>query len=214
MTKICLLTVILIVQGLQASSGDSLGIRASKGTRDLIIGGTDADPKKFPFFSWLNFQGDTFSSISSCGGTLINPDVVMTAAQCIFGIKNIDVWVNSTSRKFSNYEYFRKSKQIVTHPKFSLSKNGNDIGLIFLDSPVKNVPVARLNRNVSVPGDVRSIVTAIGFGRTTQNSFGNYSTVIFDSCSTLFSHLLLFRIKVTISSQQMMIIRVKRIPRL
>jgi secreted trypsin-like serine protease len=186
MTKICWLTVSLIMQGLQISLSDSHGIRASKVSRDLIIGGKDADPKVYPFFTWLNIEVDSFSSsLSSCGGTLIHSDVVMTAAQCIYGKKNIDVWVNSTSSKISEFEYLRQAKQIVTHPSYSRSKNGNDIGLIFLDSPVNNVPLARLNRNTSVPGNVRSLVTAIGFGRTTMSSYGKYLIMIFVKCSAL-----------------------------
>jgi Trypsin len=99
--------------------------------------------------------------------------VILTAAHCIFGSANIDVWVNSTTREASNFEYFRKSARTVIHPKFDYyNKIGNDIGLIFLDSPVNNVPLMPWNRNISIPGDYRRIVSAIGFGQTSSGGDG------------------------------------------
>jgi secreted trypsin-like serine protease len=164
---------LFIVQGFLVSSGLSNVVDAYGSSRDLIIGGSKADATKYPFFAWLNFDLGSFPSSSiptSCGGTLINSDVVMTSARCLIDAESIDVWVNSTSRDYSDYEYFRTSKRIVTHPKYSRYSSGNDIGLIFLDSPVKNVPIVQINRDSAVPGNKRTLVTAIGFGRTRSSS--------------------------------------------
>jgi secreted trypsin-like serine protease len=145
-------------------------IRSTKQSRELksrIVGGHVADPTKYPFFAWLNIEYSDWSSSGNtfCGGTLIAPDVVMTAAHCLYGFDNIDVWVNATTRAPSDYEYFRKTIRKVIHPKYQSSKFGNDIGLLFLESPVTNVPLVQRNRNMSLPGNTRTIITAIGFGR-------------------------------------------------
>jgi secreted trypsin-like serine protease len=165
---------LFILQGFLVSSGLSNVVDAYGSSRDLIIGGSKADATKYPFFALLTFDLGSFPSSSiptSCGGTLINSDVVMTSARCLNDAESIDVWVNSTSRDYSEYEYFRTSKRIVTHPKYVQYSSGNDISLIFLDSPVKNVPVVQINRDSAVPGDKRTLVTAIGFGRTIASSY-------------------------------------------
>jgi trypsin len=148
------------------------------------VGGHLADPTKYPFFTWLNIEYDLSPTGSVfCGGTLIARDVVMTAAHCLNGFKNIDVWVNATSRKSSDYEYLRKSVRNVIHPKYQSSSYGNDIGLIFLDSPVNNVPLVQRNRNTSLPGNTRTLITAIGFGRisTSGNTPENLMEVTYFS---------------------------------
>jgi secreted trypsin-like serine protease len=173
-TPFTLLFLILIqeVSGDFQSSNDSI---SSQQLKSRIIGGFIANPKNYPFYSWLNIQLSSMTGFESafCGGSLVAPDVILTAAHCLFGSANIDVWVNSTTRKASDFEYFRKSARTVIHPKFDYyNKIGNDVGLIFLDSPVNNVPLMPWNRNISIPGDHRRIVSAIGFGQTSSGGVG------------------------------------------
>jgi secreted trypsin-like serine protease len=155
---------------------DDKEISASLPSRALgsrIIGGYAANPKKYPFFAWLNIKLESFTQDTTfCGGTLIAPDVVMTAAHCLEYSSAIDVWVNSTTRKANDYEYFRKSIRTVVHPKYIGNKPGYDIALVFLDSPVKEVPLVTRSNNSSLPGNLRSLVTAIGFGQSKSSSGG------------------------------------------
>jgi secreted trypsin-like serine protease len=150
-----------------ALSESEEALSASTFSRDLesrIIGGKIAKSAGYPFYSWLHIQVSPFDS-GFCGGTLIAPDVVLTAAHCIEYAMNVDVWVNSTSHAYSGYEHYRNSIQKVTHPGYQ-PYNGiyqNDIGMIILNSSVNGVPLLRLNRNGSLPAS-RSNVTAIGFG--------------------------------------------------
>lgn len=52
-----------------------------------IVGGTTADPDRYPYFAKLMFsgtyQGVTYPSTRFCGGALIAPDKIVTAAHCI-----------------------------------------------------------------------------------------------------------------------------------
>jgi secreted trypsin-like serine protease len=153
----------------------------SMSSRDLgsrVIGGYAADPKKYPFYTWLNIQLSSIfgSDTTFCGGSLIAPDVVMTAAHCLEASVNIDVWVNSTTRKVSDYEYFRKSIRKVVHPKYKTGSPGYDIALVFLDSPVKEVSTVTRNTNTSLPGNIRTLVTAIGLGRDKLSYSGGFPT--------------------------------------
>jgi secreted trypsin-like serine protease len=53
--------------------------------RDLnnrIIGGTVANAKRYPYYTYLSVSYQSGSS-SFCGGSLVNSDVVLTAAHCI-----------------------------------------------------------------------------------------------------------------------------------
>jgi hypothetical protein len=97
----------------------------------------------------------------------------MTAASCFLFTSDpicLDIWVNSTTRELSEYEYYRNYTRIVKHPKyfpgFHRRFPGYDIALVFLDSPVNEVPLVVRNTNVSFPGNNRTKVTAIGFGKT------------------------------------------------
>jgi secreted trypsin-like serine protease len=156
--------------GLGSLESDSLHNR-DLGSR--IIGGTIANPSRYPFYTLVKlftYYGD----IGFCGGTLISPEVVLTAAHCIDPdstyVSSAELWINSTSVKYSEYEHFRKANRLVVHPDFNPTTLVNDIALIFLDAPVVGVPLVLMNRNASFPGDKsRDLLTAIGLGATGIN---------------------------------------------
>ena len=171
--------------GLHISSG-SVESNALQGhNRDLasrIIGGTIANPRRYPYYTLVKLY---FSGGASgfCGGSLIAPDVVLTAAHCVSDdsfdpLSSVELWVNSTSVKYSEYEYFRKAIRWIIHPEYHPTTFLNDIALLFLDVPVVGVPLVLMNRNASFPGDnSRNRLTAIGLGATrvnvTESPFGN-----------------------------------------
>lgn len=148
--------------------------------RDLenrIIGGTAPSQKRFPYYTYVMI-GTGYGKSSACGGSLIAADVVLTAAHCLesdayFGgsVLGVDVYVNSTTAKYSEYEYFRAGIDWVVHPDRDPEKLSNDIALIFLDTPVTGVPLVKINRDASIPVDVNpSALTAIGRGADIANS--------------------------------------------
>ena len=156
--------------GLGSIESDSLHNR-DLGSR--IIGGTIANPSRYPFYTLVKLYS-SYGYTGFCGGSLISPEVVLTAAHCVtddfYPPTRIELWVNSSSVKYSEYEYFRKATRWVVHPDWDQRTTLNDIALIFLDAPVVGVPLVLMNRNASFPGDKsRDLLTAIGLGVTGIN---------------------------------------------
>eukprot|EP01082_Thalassiosira_pseudonana_P003005 g3497.t1 g3497 contig12:2188440-2189856(-) len=133
------------------------------GPTPRIIGGDEADVGRYPYIVSLQDNVGHF-----CGGSLIAPDVVLTAAHCSgtnYGNVRIVVGSHTTTPQGSNADIVSIQKLYV-HPRYNENSSENDYAVIFLKRPTtSNVPFVRLNREEMMPtnGDV---LTAIGWGDT------------------------------------------------
>lgn len=136
-----------------------------------IVGGKVANPTRYPFYTYVTIKkkkaGSSKYEYSVCGGSLIAQDVVLTAAHCIDANKpivSVTVNVNYTSDvDTTGYEYPRKVTKRIPYPMYNSDTDVADLGILILDSPVKGVPLVKLNTASSTPTNGQSL-SVIGFG--------------------------------------------------
>lgn len=139
--------------------------RLSDDTR--IVGGRDTSIEEYPWQITLRRKGSpelTFKH--SCGGSVLNERVVLTAAHCIINRNPKEyVVVAGTSHKSGSDGVLTRVAKFVWHERYNSSIYDNDVALIHLESPLplnhhSIVPVS-LASEIPNAGDV---VTITGWG--------------------------------------------------
>ncbi|OQS03437.1 serine protease family S01A [Thraustotheca clavata] len=120
----------------------SLAVASAQVTEDghpEIVGGTEVPIGQYKYISGL--RGGSATSSSRCGGTLIAPKYILTAAHCVKGFK-IDyaaIGTHYTSGS-KDGERIRVVKQIA-HPQWTNADMHYDFGILELEKPSKETPV-------------------------------------------------------------------------
>uniref|UniRef100_A0A3Q2QV05 Peptidase S1 domain-containing protein n=1 Tax=Fundulus heteroclitus TaxID=8078 RepID=A0A3Q2QV05_FUNHE len=124
-----------------------------------IVGGEEAPPGSWPWQVSLHIYNHI------CGGSLINDQWVMTAAQCIPSL--VTVYLGRQSQEGSNpNEVVRKAAQIIIHPDYNPGTSNNDIALLKLSQPVNFTsyisPVCLAASNSTFSSGVNTWITGWG----------------------------------------------------
>lgn len=151
------------------------------GTSPKVVGGQQATRGDYPWMTALVMRGQTPIQGQFCGGALIHPQWVLSAAHCVEGMSaaSLDVLVGGYDLKVAGDGTRVAVSQIVIHPRFSTVKGAlvNDFALLKLSRPVTGVPVLPLVDAVSqiAPG---TRVRGMGWGTTSEG--GRSSSILLE----------------------------------
>jgi trypsin len=147
-------------------------IRLPKDEENRIVGGADAPQDRFPTIALLSDKYGNFV----CAGSLILPNVVLSAAHCTnyVDIAQLGVYnrllASFTSTKVETFTIVEKK----IHPKYVTTKSDCDFVLLKLSGSSKSITPITLNDNPDIPA-AGSTVTAIGWGATSEGGSTSYN---------------------------------------
>jgi len=132
---LCLLT--LLISFAVTPHGYAATQNATPNINSRIIGGSDAPLGRYPFMA--SFQTSfTVPNKHHCGGTLISPVLVLTAAHCITGaiVLGSQIFINRVSQADASQGVTRRIRALHIYPDW---QSGFDIAVVELDLPVAEV---------------------------------------------------------------------------
>ena len=127
---------------------------------EMIVGGHPADEGKYPW--QVRIYSTMDDNVGFCGGSIIAPQWVLTAAHCLLDTQKVVVGFGSTDRtKTTKIE----SEKVIVHPDYIKGEKA-DVGLIKLKRPIPDAPAVVVadpvvDNSVDVPG---ATVTVTGWG--------------------------------------------------
>ena len=132
-----------------------------------IVGGTTAATGEFPFATHLRIGS------SVCGGSLVSPTLVLTAAHCVAGQAPSAITATIGRTRLSNTATgeVRGVSEVIVHPNYNASTRDYDVAFVRLSAPSTRAVVQVASP--SGPSEralwqAGANVTAIGWGRLSE----------------------------------------------
>ncbi|UIP27312.1 serine protease [Photobacterium sp. TLY01] len=145
------LAFLLFMSGLARAQTDELPAQATQHEPTArIIGGISAVPGDIPWQAFINIDfSDNGTEVYLCGGVVIAPRIILTAAHCIVNggriatPLHVKVWAGITSVFSATSRNAIPVSAIIVHPGYNSSNFNNDIAVIRLsqDLPETAIPI-------------------------------------------------------------------------
>jgi trypsin len=132
-----------------------------------IVNGVATQNADYPWIVSLSTRGATGSSF--CGGSLIAPNVVLTAAHCIFtNAASITVRVKGAGTTvFTGGEQI-PAAQAIRHPQYNSGTQDNDVAIIIMSANSAVTPIKIDDGTAPMTAYDGQDVRAIGWGTTSS----------------------------------------------
>jgi secreted trypsin-like serine protease len=137
--RLLVATCCLIVAGLSPAHANDFA----------IVNGSEAAASDYPWLVSIDYNGYSTSNAfasHNCGGSLIHPQWVLTAAHCLVDYQASDLTVTLGRHRLSDSNSGQRVavSQLLVHPAYNPDDNDNDLGLVQLAQPVSGIAVLRL----------------------------------------------------------------------
>ena len=125
-----------------------------------IINGHTSTKGRYPYIVSLTYMGNHV-----CGGTLIAPDIVLSAAHCAKSFDGVLIGKHNAKDKTESNEHFI-FEECRSHPKYEEDDGiqlNNDFLIIKLFG-ISSHPIAKINGNPNIPRNEGDSLTVMGWG--------------------------------------------------
>merc|ERR1719150_2979920 len=155
-------------------------------TADRIVGGEETEAHEYP---WQVGLVTASGNHPWCGGTLISPQHVLTAAHCTAGDTPSSIAVLLGEHRIDDSSFTRASISAITdHPDYNRGTLDNDFSILTLSEPVSFSPsVSPACLPASTSADYAGELAVVS-GWGTLSSGGNQPTVLHDVSVTVQSN--------------------------
>lgn len=137
-----------------------------------IIGGNPTSKGQYPYaqvsLQKPRFQGDRFGH--ECGGSLIAPDMILTAAHCIGWFSEVHIGRYDFDDRSEEYDVINV-KSTQAHDMFESDSFRFDFAVVLLEQAVSQISPAMLNSDDNIPTPGTDLVV-LGWGATKYDQDG------------------------------------------